>query len=94
MTATALTKPRDPGTPQRNGLTSGQLPRFFEVYALVGSLVVVGVAFMLMGFNVVGWLVVTAIIYLVAVGVFVWSRFKVYRQYKADDAAASAAKAD
>jgi phosphate transport system permease protein len=70
MTATALSKPRDPGTPPRNGLTTGQLPRFFEVYALVGSLVVVGIAFALMGFNLVGWLVVTAIIYLVAVGVF------------------------
>ena len=70
MTATALTKPRSPGTPPRNGLTTGQLPRFFEIYALVGSLVIVGIAFALMGFNLVGWLVVTAIIYLIAVGVF------------------------
>ena len=70
MTATAPTTDDGLRTPQRNGLTSGQLPRFFELYALVGSLLIVGGAFLLMGFNVVGWLVVSAIVYLVAVGVF------------------------
>jgi phosphate transport system permease protein len=69
MTAAAVSKPPRP-RPQANGLTSGQLPRFFEAYALVTSLLVVGGAFLLMGFNLVGWLVVTAIVYLVAVGVF------------------------
>lgn len=72
MTASALsgtTSPRQRG-PQSNGLTSGQLPRFFELYALGGSLLIVGGAFALMGFNVVGWLVVSAIVYLAAVGIF------------------------
>jgi phosphate transport system permease protein len=69
MTATALTKPQGPG-PQRNGLASGQLPRFFELYALLGALVISGLALLLMGFTVVGWLVISAILYLVGVGVF------------------------
>jgi len=70
MTATAETTPGSPRSPQGNSLTSGQLPRFFELYALLGSLAVVAGAFMLMGFNLVGWLVVSAIVYLIAVGVF------------------------
>jgi phosphate transport system permease protein len=70
MTATAETGSRSPRSPQGNSLTSGQLPRFFELYALLGSLAVVAGVFMLMGFNLVGWLVVSAIVYLVAVGVF------------------------
>ena len=70
MTASALEKPRAPRGPQVNGLTSGQLPRFFEIYALLGTLVVVAGFFLIMGFNLVGWLVVSAIVYLVAVGVF------------------------
>jgi len=69
MSATTVTDPPKP-RPQANGLTSGQLPRFFELYALLGSLLVVGGAFLLMGFNLVGWLVVTAIVYLIAIGVF------------------------
>ncbi|MDP9027210.1 MAG: phosphate ABC transporter permease PstA [Actinomycetota bacterium] len=69
MTASVLTSPRKP-RPQDNGLTSGQLPRFFELYALGSSLLVVAGIFALMGFNLVGWLVVTALVYLVAVGVF------------------------
>jgi phosphate transport system permease protein len=70
MTATALTKPRSPRNPQPNALTSGQLPRFFELYALGGSLAVCAGVFAIMGFNLIGWLVVSAILYLLAVGVF------------------------
>ncbi|MEO6532326.1 MAG: phosphate ABC transporter permease PstA [Pseudolysinimonas sp.] len=62
--------PRNPRNPQGNALTSGQLPRFFELYALAGSLAVCAGVFALMGFNLVGWLVVSAIVYLIAVGVF------------------------
>ena len=69
MTASVLTGPRKP-RPQANGLSTGQLPRFFELYALIASLLVVAGVFALMGFNVVGWLVVTAIVYLLAIGVF------------------------
>jgi phosphate transport system permease protein len=70
VTASAIDKPRAPRGPQPNGLTTGQLPRFFELYALVGSLVVVAGVFALVGFTIVGWLVVSAIVYLVAVLVF------------------------
>jgi len=70
VTASAIDKPRAPRGPQANGLTTGQLPRFFELYALVGSLAVVAGAFALLGFNLVGWLVVSAIVYLLAVGIF------------------------
>jgi phosphate transport system permease protein len=66
----AIDKPRTPRGPQANALTSGQLPRFFELYALGGSLVVVAGFFAIMGFSLVGWLVVSAIVYLLAVGVF------------------------
>ncbi len=69
MTASVLTGPRKP-RPQTNGLTTGQLPRFFELYALGGSMLVVAGVFGLMGFNLVGWLVVSALVYLIAVGVF------------------------
>ncbi|MEP6843117.1 MAG: phosphate ABC transporter permease PstA [Pseudolysinimonas sp.] len=69
MTASLLTGPRAP-RPRPNGLTSGQLPRFFELSAVGAALVGVGGTFMLMGFNLVGWLVVSAIVYLVTVGVF------------------------
>jgi phosphate transport system permease protein len=70
VTATALVTPRNPREPRQNGLTTGQLPRFFELYALGGTLVIVAGVFALMGFNLVGWLVVSAIVYLIAVGVF------------------------
>ena len=69
MTASVLTSPRKP-RPQANGLSTGQLPRFFELYALAASLLIVAGVFALMGFNVVGWLVVTAVVYLIAIGVF------------------------
>jgi phosphate transport system permease protein len=70
VTANAIEKPRAPRGPQANTLTTGQLPRFFELYALAGSLAVVAGLFAIMGFNLVGWLVVSAIVYLIAVGVF------------------------
>lgn len=69
MTASVLSGSRKPGA-QANGLTSGQLPRFFELYAVAGSLLLVAGVFGLMGFNVVGWLVVSALVYLISVGVF------------------------
>jgi phosphate transport system permease protein len=70
VTVSAIDKPRAPRGPQANGLTTGQLPRFFELYALLGSLVVVAGVFALLGFNLVGWLIVSAIVYLLAVLVF------------------------
>ncbi len=69
MTATAIDKPSSPREPRPNTLTTGQLPRFFELYTLIAVLLVVAGFFGLMGFNIVGWLVVSAILYLVAIGV-------------------------
>jgi phosphate transport system permease protein len=68
VTATTSTDRRTPG-PIANSLTSGQLPRFFEFYMLGGALVVSALILLLMGFNVVGWLVLAAVIYLVALGI-------------------------
>jgi len=52
-----------------NSLTTGQLPKFVEFYVLAGSLVVVGGVMMLLGFNLGGWIFLSAILYLVALGV-------------------------
>ncbi|MCL2514388.1 MAG: phosphate ABC transporter permease PstA [Microbacteriaceae bacterium] len=70
MTATAI--PNAPAPKRRidNSLTSGQLPRLFEVYVLAGALIVSGVLFAVLGFSAVGWLVVSAILYLLFVGIF------------------------
>jgi phosphate transport system permease protein len=67
---TAIDKRRAPRGSQANSLTSGQLPRLFELYALAGSLLVAAGLFAIMGFSLVGWLAVSAILYLVVVGVF------------------------
>lgn len=50
-------------------LTTGRLPRFSELWTLVAVAIIVGVAFALVGFNIPGWLIVTAIVYLVVIGV-------------------------
>ncbi|PJJ61931.1 phosphate ABC transporter permease PstA [Compostimonas suwonensis] len=68
MTAT-ISPGRRPTGPIANSLTSGQLPRFVELYLLGASLVVGALVLMLMGFNVVGWLVLSAIIYLIALAI-------------------------
>jgi phosphate transport system permease protein len=68
VTATTSTDRRTPG-PIANSLTSGQLPRFFELYMLGGAFVVSALILLLMGFNVVGWLVLAAVIYLIALGI-------------------------
>ena len=63
-----------PGGPQRpasiaNALTSGQLPRLIELWLLLAVAGVVAVAFLLMGFNLTGWLVATAVLDIIAIGV-------------------------
>jgi len=55
--------------PAANSLTSGQLPRFAEVSIISGSAVASGLVLMLIGFNLVGWLVLTAVVYLFVLGV-------------------------
>ncbi len=70
MTAGAIpNQQKSPRGPITNSLTSGQLPRFVELYTLLAVLGVCAVVFAMLGFNLVGWLVVSAIVYLIAVAV-------------------------
>jgi phosphate transport system permease protein len=62
------TSPQTPG-PIVNSLTTGQLPRFVELYVMLGSLIVIGGVMLLMGFNVGGWIFLSIVLYLVALGV-------------------------
>lgn len=51
-------------------LTSGQLPRYIEPALLAGvAVVVAGVQVLMGGFNLAAWLILTAVLYLVAIGV-------------------------
>ncbi|MCU1413612.1 MAG: phosphate transporter, permease protein PstA [Microbacteriaceae bacterium] len=58
----------NPG-PIPNSLTTGQLPKLVELYVGVGALLVVGGVMLLLGFNVGGWIFLSIILYLVALGV-------------------------
>jgi phosphate transport system permease protein len=70
MTAPFATRSSVPSGPIVNSLKSGQLPRFIELYMVIGSLVVSAGTLTLMGrLNVVGELVLSAIVYLVVIGV-------------------------
>ncbi len=51
-----------------NSLTSGQLPRFIELYVMAGALVFSALFLVAAGFTVVGWLVLAAVFYLVLLG--------------------------
>jgi len=70
MSATAIPNAPAPKRQTANALTSGQLPRLFEIWSLLGSLIVAGLIMALIGFNVVGWVVIAAILYLLFVGIF------------------------
>jgi phosphate transport system permease protein len=52
-----------------NAFADAQLPRMIELWLLLGSAVVVGGALMLVGFNLAAWAVLTAVLYVVAIGV-------------------------
>lgn len=74
MTAIVGSKARQPAQkspgPISNSLTSGQLPKLVELYVALGALVIVGgVMLLLSGFNIGGWLFLSAVLYLVALGV-------------------------
>jgi phosphate transport system permease protein len=58
-----------PTGPVANSLTSSQLPRFVELYVLGGSAIVTALIMLLVGFTLVGWLVLTAVVYLIALGI-------------------------
>lgn len=56
--------------PITNSLTSGQLPKLVELYVALGAAIVVGGIMMLLaGFNLGGWLFLSAVLYLIALGV-------------------------
>lgn len=58
---------RQPSTgPMVNSLTSGQLPKFVELYVVLGALAVSGGGMLFMGFNWGGWIFISIIVYLVA----------------------------
>jgi phosphate transport system permease protein len=66
MTATIAEKP----AVQARALTSGRLPRFAEpIFAIATFAVVGGVMLLVQGFSLVPWLIVSAVLYLVAIGV-------------------------
>jgi phosphate transport system permease protein len=69
MTASVAERGKSPRGPIVNTLTTGQLPRFVELYTLGAALIVGAGILLLIGFTVVGWLVVSAIVYLVVLGV-------------------------
>ena len=79
MTATVVQNRRNPRGPVQNGrrprgpvpnaLTSAQLPRFAELYTLAGALAVSAAVLAMIGFSIVGWLVLSAVVYLVGLGI-------------------------
>ncbi|HEY5231057.1 MAG TPA: phosphate ABC transporter permease PstA [Galbitalea sp.] len=70
MTAPSVTRSSVPRGPIVNSLKSGQLPRFIELYSLGAALLIsAGVLLLLSHLNVVGWVVVAAIVYLVGIGI-------------------------
>jgi phosphate transport system permease protein len=69
MTASVAERGKSPRGPIVNTLTTGQLPRFVELYTLGAALIIGAGILLLIGFSVVGWLVVSAIVYLVVLGV-------------------------
>ncbi|MEO8529265.1 MAG: phosphate ABC transporter permease PstA [Pseudolysinimonas sp.] len=62
------TPTRSPSTRTPSALVVGQLPPFSDLWTLIAVTIVVAVAFMLVGFSIPGWLIVSAITYLVVIG--------------------------
>jgi phosphate transport system permease protein len=69
MSAPSSTRSSVPRGPIVNSLKSGQLPRYIELFTLIGVLLVCAGVFALIGFSIVGWLVVSAIVYLLVIGI-------------------------
>lgn len=71
MSASAIDTPRTPKPAQPgNEFASGQLPRFISLWIVLGGALVVGGALLLVQkFNPAVWLILTAVVYLVAIGV-------------------------
>src|SRR6201746_808559 len=69
MTATSVNRTSVPRGPIVNSLKSGQLPRFIELYTVIGALAVSAGVLLAIGFSLVGWLVVAGLVYLGGMGV-------------------------
>jgi len=70
MTAPSTTRSSVPRGPIVNSLKAGQLPRFIELYTVIAAVLVsAGILALVERLNVVGELVVSAIVYLVVIGV-------------------------
>jgi phosphate transport system permease protein len=67
MTATMGNRPSH--TPVVNALANAQLPGLIELWLLLAAALVVGGALMLIGFNLAIWAVLTAVLYVIAIGV-------------------------
>ena len=66
---TASAPPRQGPSLSGNSLRAGRLPRWAEPVVLLAVAAVVAIAFLLIGFSLTGWVIVTAILYVVAIGV-------------------------
>jgi phosphate transport system permease protein len=70
VTTTSASRFGPPQGPITNTLTTGQLPKLVELYVLAGAVVVVGGIMLLVGgFNWGGWIFLSIVLYLVALGV-------------------------
>jgi phosphate transport system permease protein len=70
MSAPSATRNNVPLGPIVNSLKSGQLPRFIELYMIIAALVIsAGILALMSRLNLVGELVLSAIVYLVVIGV-------------------------
>lgn len=67
MTTTIGNRP--PKSAVANALSDAQLPRLIELWLLIAAAAAVGGALMLIGFNLAVWAVVTAVFYVIAIGV-------------------------
>ncbi|HEY4152987.1 MAG TPA: phosphate ABC transporter permease PstA [Pseudolysinimonas sp.] len=66
---TATLSNRRPRSSITNAFADAQLPRLIELWLLLGSAIVVGGALMLVGFNLAAWAALSAVLYVVAIGV-------------------------
>jgi phosphate transport system permease protein len=69
VTATVASRSHPPQGPIVNNLTSGQLPRFVEMYILAGAMIVSGGALLLIGFHWSGWILLSVVVYLLGLAV-------------------------
>ncbi len=60
---------RTPRKQASNALADAQLPRLIELWLLIAAAIVVGGTLLLVGFNLAVWAVLTAVVYVIAIGV-------------------------